>query len=348
MRRDPATNTLKPALKPEELYSMAPKIRKHADVDIKFVTKKDSSDLTANDWKKMCDAIHDNMDKYDAVVMTHGTDTMAHTANAIAYAFGKTLKIPVVMTGAQCEPDALGTDAIANIERAFLAATTTTRPEVMVSFNHAVFRGTRVRKIDETNLAAFGSPAALPLATFTGGGIEWRVKPNPKRDIAHGEEYSPFFNDHVLTTSMESGMSPAHLKELFVKKSSSRIQGIVWSSLGQGNIPQAHYKTIVEAQKLGIPIVVTAANAGGRLNMQNYATGAGALKLGVIPAHNMTPEAASSKLKWLLGRAEVLNKKGQLKQSEVTSFVKKGFEKKRAKEVNFPKKKQGNIGLPAT
>src|SRR3990167_2987015 len=120
---------LEPGLKPEQLYAMCPKIREHVDIQVKFITDIDSTNMTSAEWLKMIEIIHDNMGQYDAFLLTHGTDTMAETANAIALAFGSTLAKPVIITGSQAAPHELGSDAIANLERAVLAAVSTQRPE---------------------------------------------------------------------------------------------------------------------------------------------------------------------------------------------------------------------------
>ena len=63
----------------------------------------------------------------------------------------------------------------------------------------------------------------------------------------------------------------------------------------------------------------------------------GSLEPGVIPANDMTPEAAVTKMKWALGLAQNEIEKGRLKNSDVVGFVNKIFNHNRANEVTLAK-----------
>ncbi|MFH1257134.1 MAG: asparaginase [Candidatus Diapherotrites archaeon] len=339
MAPDPKTGSLRPALKPEELYSMAPKIRQYADIDVKFITDIDSTNMTSKEWSKIIEAIHDNMESYDAFLLTHGTDTMAETANAIAFAFGCGLKKPVVITGSQAAPHLLGTDAIANLERAVSVAINTTRPEVMISFHDHVFRGTRTQKTSERKLNAFHSPAEHPLAEHMGDTIHWNVEKNPKKE-KHESLFLPYFNERVVSISLHAASDAGNITEsLLVKSVEQRPKGFVWTSLGAGNIPESLYPAIEATKKINIPIVVTSQFPGGKLNMNQYESGRKALEAGVIPAGNMTPESAIVKLKWALGLAEHEISSGKLAETQLIPFVRLVFEHERANEITLDESK---------
>lgn len=51
-------------------------------------------------WIHMIDDIEENYDKYDAFIIVHGTDTMAHTASALSFMIENLTK-PIVITGSQ-------------------------------------------------------------------------------------------------------------------------------------------------------------------------------------------------------------------------------------------------------
>lgn len=380
MAKNPETGALEPKLTPEQLYSLAPKIKEHADIaHVEKITDKDSSDIDSSDWKKMCRFIHRNQDKYDAFVMTHGTDTMAYTANAIAYAFGKSLKVPVVITGSMTEPDILRSDAATNMEGAVAAAISTRRPEVMISFDKLVLRGTRARKVRETGFDAFNS-TTTPLAEHLGGRPAWNVSSNPRRPSFISDKFKPMFSQRVITIPLESGqdadfinrrllgedepaeryakalfgnvrprgfktqyfsrrpMTPQQIQEEKRRKD-ERLNGLIWESLGSGNVPAIHHATLKRGLELNVPIVVVSSYPGRTLNMTAYAPGLEALKIGAIPAGDMTREAASVKLKWLLGVAEHEISKGRMDRSKLVSFVRNQFFKDRAKEISLPKRK---------
>ncbi len=326
---------LEPGLKPEQLYSMAPKIREYADIEIKFITDIDSTNMTANEWLMIIDAINSNMRDYDAFLITHGTDTMVETANAIALAFGSTLAKPVIITGSQAAPHELGSDATANLERAVLAAITTRRPEVMISFHDYLYRGVRAQKRSERKLGAFDSPAEMPLAEYLGGGMQFNMEENEKLQT-FSRTFLPYFNEMVIAVSLHAASDAHHISEsLLAGEGDKKVQGLVWTSLGAGNIPELLYPTILSARKKNIPIIVVSQYPGGRLNMSAYEAGRKALEMGVIPAGDMTPEAAVTKLKWALGLAQYEMQSRDTKIGDIPSFVDRIFRHNRANEITL-------------
>ena len=225
MAPDPLTGALKPALNPEQLYSMAPKIKDYANIKVEFITDVDSSNMTSREWIKIIQTISSEMNNYDAFVITHGTDTMAETASAISFAFGSTLSKPVIITGSQSPPNNLGTDAIVNLERAILAAISTKQNIVMLSFHDFIFRGTRAKKQSERKLAAFHSPAEYPLGEHMGDSIYW--SPIVKTTISN--QYLPFFNERVIELSLHSATEATHMLEsLLMRKEGGKN---TWTSL---------------------------------------------------------------------------------------------------------------------
>ncbi|MDP2717618.1 MAG: asparaginase [Candidatus Micrarchaeota archaeon] len=325
MAKNEKTGALQPTLNPEQLYALVPKIREHADIRVEYVTNKDSIDLDTDDWKSACNAIQKNMHHVDAFVITHGTDSMVQTACAISFAFGNSLCKPVIMTGSMASPQELGTDAASNIERAIKVALSTARPEVMISFNDTVLCGTRTRKTSE-KLGAYHSPALPPLAEHYGDQIRW----HPASSVRTGrDEYLPHFSDNVLTLVLEPAMNAAHLDACL--NADPKTAGVVLISLGAGYIPRTCHAAIRHAVKNDVPVVVTSAFPGAQLNMRAYQHGFEALDLGVIPAGDMTPEAASTKLKWALGVAQA-NKEPR-KKGQLTAFVRDLFSEVRAGEM---------------
>ena len=330
---------LKPALTPEQLYSIAPNIEEYADFDFIFITDIDSSDMGVEEWKKIIDTINKKMDKYDAFVITHGTDTMVNTASAVALAFGRNLKKPVIITGAQAAPHHLGGDARVNLERAVLTATSTKRNEVIISFHDYVFRGPRTQKKSERRLAAFHTPSEPPLGEHMGDKLHWFVDPDQEFE-APDVKLLNYFNPRVVQISIQPAADAEYIMEcIFERKKKDRIAGLVWVSLGAGNLPARHHDSIRQANDLNIPIVVTSQFPGGKLNMRAYKAGLDALKLGVVPAEDMTPEAAGVKLRWALGIAEMLIEQKKLKRKDLIDFVRKMFLHDRAGEITLDESK---------
>ncbi len=84
-----------------QIEALIPDLSRAADVSMDFLTTKDSTNVGPEDWTRLAVYIYEHHDEYDGFVITHGTNTMAYTATALAFALGKGLKKPVILTGSQ-------------------------------------------------------------------------------------------------------------------------------------------------------------------------------------------------------------------------------------------------------
>ncbi|NOZ95906.1 MAG: asparaginase [Acidobacteria bacterium] len=86
------------------------------------VMHKDSLDMTDEDRRRILAAVRDALPGSDAVLVLHGTDTLAETGEAIQRELGKDLEVPVILTGAMRPYQFRDTDAVQNVTEALLAA----------------------------------------------------------------------------------------------------------------------------------------------------------------------------------------------------------------------------------
>ncbi|MEM1086694.1 MAG: asparaginase domain-containing protein [Pseudomonadota bacterium] len=107
--------------------------------------KKDSLDLTDADREVIVEAVRTCQAK--RILITHGTDTMAKTADALCEIEDKT----VVLTGSMQPARLRSTDAIFNVGFA-LAATQLSPPGVYIAMSGRVFEAGSVRKDRDAGL----------------------------------------------------------------------------------------------------------------------------------------------------------------------------------------------------
>lgn len=123
-------------------------IFEEARVDFPFevqqLCRKDSLEMSDDDRRMIREAVM--AEECDHVLITHGTDTMADTAEALEGIPGKV----VVLTGALNPARFRSSDAIFNIGSA-VAATQTMPPGVYIAMNGRVFQAGHVRKNREAN-----------------------------------------------------------------------------------------------------------------------------------------------------------------------------------------------------
>jgi L-asparaginase len=106
---------------------------------VEEVLRKDSIDMTDEDRAQI--VAHVTRATQSSIVITHGTDTMTLTAQALAQIPGKT----IVLTGALAPARFSESDAAFNLGMAFATAQTAA-PGVYIAINGSVFRGDAVVK----------------------------------------------------------------------------------------------------------------------------------------------------------------------------------------------------------
>ncbi len=280
----------------EELLEAVPEIRSLCDVDFMPLAQLDSADMTPECWLKTTEAIEANYYDYDGFVITHGTDTMAFTAAALSF-FLQELGKPIVLTGAQIPMDVMGSDARANLVNAFRVATSNLA-EVVIVFGTKIIRGTRARKISAFSLEAFESINVPPLGEI---GLTIRLSSQARRRSRNRMLLvQKTLEPRVGLLNVYPGMD----SEL-IRHAIDTHAGLIILGYGAGTIPTGTKGGIIPALEYAHekrkPIVLGTQCLRGNANPELYRVGKAALRAGVIPMVDMTPEAALVKLMWILG-----------------------------------------------
>ncbi len=278
---------LKPAKTVEEIINIVPSLKEMADVDFIELENRDSTNINPTHWAKLTIKIAELHDKYDGVIVTHGTDTMAYTAGAVAIALGKGLKIPIVFTGSQLPLVVHGTDARFNLENSMktvIRASEEKISEVMIVFSDRVLRAARAIKTSEANFPAFDSPAYPHLAAITAIGVNFNFSALRIADDSP-LKITPHFQRGILAVDLVPGLEPSILLETL---KSGKCQGLLLKSLGAGNVPSESEYSLIPIIKeatsqLNIPVLISTKFIGGNTHSDIYEPGKLALDAGAIP-----------------------------------------------------------------
>lgn len=224
------------------------------------------------------------------IVITHGTDTLEDTA----YFLQSTVphdSCPIVVTGSQRVPHAMGSDALTNLASAItVAADKAVRGcGVLVVFNESIFSANDVRKVSTFQLHGFDAPGYGPLGCVDGRQVHLMRRPILPRTLVPG---SSLPRVDLLTVTL--GADPA----LLAAAADGGARGVVIEGVGRGHVPPDWMPAIEAALARRVVAVISSSCLHGPL-AQAYEF-AGSLhdleRAGVVRASGLSARKARMRL----------------------------------------------------
>ncbi len=289
-------NGLAPELTSAQLLRYLPDIAAIAQVDCLQLFSLDSTNIQPKHWVRIADAIAARYRDYDGFVVSHGTDTMAYTAAGLSYLIQQSPK-PIVLTGAQKPIGFETTDSKQNLRDAFTVAASDLRG-VMVVFNNKIILGTRARKTRSKSFEAFSSINYPLLGLVREGRIVPYIPPE--------ETGGPVFYDRVDPAVSLMKLIPGAdcaVAEFLLQRS----HGLIIEAFGVGGLPSYKAGDFYEAVRAGLEagrtVVLTTQVENEGSDLSVYQVGSHLKRnLPILEAYDMTTEAVTAKLMWILGQ----------------------------------------------
>ncbi|ETS80301.1 hypothetical protein PFICI_07830 [Pestalotiopsis fici W106-1] len=289
----------------------------------------DSSSISSDGWTQIANTVQENYHLFDGFVVLHGTDSLAYSASALSFMM-EDLGKPVIFTGSQASIFALQSDAVDNLLGSLIIAGTFVIPEVCLFFHHTLFRGNRTTKVSASQFQAFDSPNCEPLAKVTSIGIEvnWSLIHRPTA-IAQFKITPYLDTTHVACVRIFPGIKPEMVD--FVLRVPD-LKGLILETFGMGNAPSGVDGSLTKAIRSAVERGITVINVSQCTNgfvSPLYAPGFALGKAGVVFGHDLTTEAALTKLGYLLARglepADVAARMSRSLRGELTELALPAF-----------------------
>lgn len=307
MKAHPVTGELVP-FRFEHVMEEVPELQKFGfTIDThSFDPVIDSSNIFPDFWVRLATLIRDRYQQYNGFVILHGTDTMSYSASALSFML-EDLEKPVIFTGSQLPIGLPRTDGKENfISAVEIAAETDSHghaivPEVCIFFQDELFRGNRTFKYNAEEFRAFRSPNYPPLAE---AGIH--IKYNYK-SIRYPEQWGRPLRIHTrLGTNLAILKIFPGIEQKAVEAilNMEGLRAVVLETYGQGNAPSVKWLLDLLAGAVGKGIIVLNVTQcpAGSVSMESYACGTRLKEAGVLGGHDMTTEAAVTKIMLLTGQ----------------------------------------------
>lgn len=238
-------------------------------------------------------------DKYDAFVITHGTDTLEETAYLLDLTIDT--KLPIILTGAMRSSNEIGSDGLYNYISALKVASSDEAQNkgVMVVFNDEIHTAKNVTKTHTSNTSTFQSPNYGPIGSVTKTHVLFHHQPFESTKYPH---INPEIKIGIVKAHMDLS---SDILQFFVEQN---YDGLIIEALGQGNLPPTALKGINALMDANIPVVMVSRSFNGIVGgIYAYEGGGYQLQeMGIILSNGLNGQKA--RLKLLVGLSNDLSK----------------------------------------
>jgi L-asparaginase len=290
------------------------------EIQAEEIADVDSSDILPYHWTKLAERIHARYEDFDGFIVTHGTNTMGYTCAALSFALPNLSKC-VAVTGSQIPFGKPASDAAMNLDNAVRTVAYPWQPGitgVVCVFGSYIITGTRAKKESEFEIDAFRPFASAEIGRI--GRIIAINDTNLARHISYlGKTAAPAltapdlmveanFDTRILSLTEYPGLSPDLLLRVFEEHTGAdgAIRGVIFRAFGAGDASTHLIPCFEYLAERKVPVVVTTQAPNGNSNFLVNEPGL-MLKEGklAIPAFDMSIEACTAKLAWLLAKDDV-------------------------------------------
>lgn len=282
------------------------------DIELSFISSEqaiDSSQISLQHWGQWIEQIRQILPHTDAVIILHGTDTMAYTTALFRLVFADTNKA-IIFTGSQKAwveqhsdaPDNL-LSAISLIKQGFSS--------VGLIFHQTLFDPADCRKVSTENNQAFSSIWQTPLAQMKNN--QWQFFRQPEPLVLPQKNIQ--INPNLRIASIYP--TPAFAWENAASLLTDNTHAAIILAYGNGNLPN-HQAFLQQAKNFcenGKPLIILSQVWQSEVN-NRYASNHAITQIGAINGGKHTLENTLAKL--------IVGLSGRLSTQEIAAYFQAG------------------------
>ena len=262
-----------------------------AELSGRQIANIDSGDIGPTVWNPLHAAISESLadEACDAVVLTHGTDTLEETAFLLDLTLPATK--PVVVVGAMRPADAVGYDGLRNFANAVRVASDPDAAGrgVLVVMGDRVFGARDVRKVRTRGTDAFRGFPRESVGLVTPASLEWFGAPWREDEAAAFAWCDDL--PQVVIAYAHAGLCAEEVLRLV----GDETRGIVIAGVGEGNMPKRVRQELALLAQGGIAVVRASRTDEGLVDREAEDT-----PNGFVAARALNPQKARILLQLLL------------------------------------------------
>lgn len=287
----------------DALIAAVPAINEIANIKGEQVSNIGSQAMNNEVWLKLAKRVNELLKsgKADAVVITHGTDTIEESA----YFLNLVIKSPkpVVMVAAMRNSDSLSADGPMNLYNAVSVAANkqSANKGVLVVMNDEIHSAREVTKSNTTALDTFVSPNSGKIGTAYYGDIKFYTQSTRKHTINSAFDINKINSLPRVDIIYNHANGTADFVEVAIKNGA---KGIVSAGVGNGNPYPATLDALAKAPK-GVVVAKGSRVGSGEVSAKGEIDDE---KYGFVSTDNLNPQKARVLLMLALTQTNDINK----------------------------------------
>ncbi|AAS54847.1 AGR357Wp [Eremothecium gossypii ATCC 10895] len=250
----------------QELLEAIPDISNICEIEYEQLCNVDSKDINEEILLKLYSCISESLQRFNGIVITHGTDTMAETAFFIESTIDSG-SVPIVFVGSMRPSTSVSADGPMNLYQAICIASNAKSRQrgVLVSLNDQISSGYYIIKTNANTLDSFNVRQGY-LGNFVNNEILYYYPPAKplgchkfKLPLQPGQ--TSLNLPKVVIIYSHQSISP-----ILVELAGKRCKGVVIATMGAGTLPEAVNSACMQ---LTIPVVYSKRSMEGMVPVAN-------------------------------------------------------------------------------